>query len=303
VAELWYICSHPGKHKINPGKEINVASFCWKCGAELSPDKPSCPICGAAVTGATPAAAPAQPAGGYTPVAPVQPAAFTPVSQPSPGYSQVPPAQPSGFAPASQPGGYTPAPQPGGYTPAPPPPPGAIPPAGLAPATGGGGALKIILIVVAIIVGLGILGVGAIGFTMWRVAHAFHAASHGGEATFNTPGGSFTANSTKSYTAEELGTDIYPGATVSRGGMRMNLPTGSMVTGIFVTSDSKDQVVEFYKSRLGSESSLMDTNDGAVLTLARGQQESVMVTVTQKPNENGGKTQIAIVHTKSNKPS
>jgi hypothetical protein len=85
--------------------------------------------------------------------------------------------------------------------------------------------------------------------------------------------------------------------------MRMELPTGSMVTGVFVTSDSKDQVVAFYKAKFGSAASTFDTNDGAILTLPIGDKESVMVTITGKPSENEGKTKIVIVHTKNSKAS
>jgi hypothetical protein len=75
------------------------------------------------------------------------------------------------------------------------------------------------------------------------------------------------------------------------------------VTGVFVTSDSKDQVVTYYKAKFGSGASTMDTADGAILTLPMGDKESVMVTVTGKPSENEGKTKIVILHTKNNKSS
>ena len=83
----------------------------------------------------------------------------------------------------------------------------------------------------------------------------------------------------------------------------MDLPTGSMVTGVFVTPDSKDQVVAFYKSKFGSGASIYDTANSALLTLNRTQQEAVMVTVTADSSQDGGKTRISIVHTKSNKAS
>ena len=171
------------------------------------------------------------------------------------------------------------------------------------PASSGTSAVKIVLIVVAIFVGLGILGLGAFGFMVWRVSRAVHVSGPGGQVTMNLPGGSYTANPTKTYTAAELGTEIYPGAEPRHGGMTMNLPTGSMVTAIFLTSDSKDQVLDFYKSSMGSSASIIDTEDGAVITLSKSQQESVMVTITAKPSENNGKTQITIVHTTSTKPS
>ncbi len=100
--------------------------------------------------------------------------------------------------------------------------------------------------------------------------------------TLNTPQGKVNFNTTETYTAAELGTDIYPGAQSVKGGMRMELPTGSMVTGVFVTSDSKDQVVAFYKNKFGSGASTFDTADGAILTLPMGDKESVMVTVTAR---------------------
>jgi hypothetical protein len=81
--------------------------------------------------------------------------------------------------------------------------------------------------------------------------------------------------------------------------MRMSTPSGSWVTGIFLTSDSKDQVLNFYKSKFGSDSALMETNDAAILTLKKGEKESVMVTISAKPSEDNGKTKIAIMHTVS----
>lgn len=212
-----------------------MASYCGKCGAEITPDKQFCTACGA------PSAA------GGAVVAPAQPVA----------------------------------PQ----------------------ASSGSSAVKIILIIVAIFVGLGIIGAGAFGFMVWRVSRAIHVSGPGGQVTMSTPSGSYTANPSKTYSASELGTDIYPGAQPGHGGMTMDLPTGSMVTAVYVTSDSKDKVLDFYKSKFGSAASVFDTADGAVLTLTKSQQESVVVTITAKPSENDGKTQIAIVHTKSNKPS
>jgi len=171
------------------------------------------------------------------------------------------------------------------------------------PANSGSSAVKVILIIVAIFVGLGILGAGAFGFMVWRIAHSVHVSGPGGQVTVNTSGGTITANSSETFSASELGADIYPGAQPGEGSMRMTLPTGSMVTAVYVTSDPKDQVLAFYKTRLGSDASIIDTQDGAIITLPKGQQESVMVTITAKPTENNGKTRIAIVHTKSNTPS
>ena len=169
-------------------------------------------------------------------------------------------------------------------------------------ASTGGSALKIVLIIVAIVVGLGILGMGAAGFAVWRISRAIHVNGHNGQMTMQTPGGTITADSSQSFTASELGTDVYPGAQSVHGGMRMNLPTGSMVTGGFVTSDSKEQVLDYYKSKLGSGASTYDSGDSAMVTLGRGEQETIMVTISARASQEDGKTRIAIVHTKANKP-
>jgi hypothetical protein len=183
-----------------------------------------------------------------------------------------------------------------GYSPPPPSPPvGAV----LPPAKSGGNtALKIILIIVAVIVGIIILIVGVLGYIGYRVAHAVREASHGSAITIpGASGGSFSVNSTKTYTAEELGTDIYPGATPIKGGMKLAMPNGTFLTGAFSTPDSREQVVAFYKSRFGSDSGLMESDDASVMTLKKSDKETVMVTVSNKANENDGKTKIVILHT------
>jgi len=128
-------------------------------------------------------------------------------------------------------------------------------------------------------------------------------SSNGQEMTMSTPEGTIGINTTETFSASELGTDIYPGAQSVKGGMKMKMGTGSMITGIFLTSDSKDQVASYYKSKMGGEASFMDTQDAAIVTLKKGEKESVMVTITSKGSQNDGKTRISIIHTTSNKPS
>lgn len=229
-----------------------------------------CTKCGAAVSTETQFCTSC---GAPTAVAPVSPAAYQPVAYPPPPAATYP--------------------QPGA----------AYPPPAAAPPNSGSSAVKIILIVVAVFVGLGILGASIFAFTVWRVAHAIRVEGTNGQVTVNTPGGSITANQTQTFTASELGTDIYPGAESGHGSMKMDLPTGSMVTGVYVTPDSKDQVVAFYKSKFGSGASVYDTANSALLTLNKDQQESIMVTISSNSSQDGGKTRISIVHTKSNKSS
>jgi len=171
------------------------------------------------------------------------------------------------------------------------------------PPSSGTSALKVVLIVVAIFVGLGIIAVGAFGFLAWRVSKSIHMSADGKQMTVNTPGGSFTTNTSKAFTAADLGTDIYPGATPGRGSMEMNVPGNSMEVGVFVTPDSKDQVVAFYKSRMGSEATFTDSERSATFKLTRSPSETVTVTIGARSAQADGNTRIAILHSKASKPS
>lgn len=207
----------------------------------------------------------------------------------SQGSSGPPPFQPVA-------GQYQPVPAPSqGYA-APPPPP-AAPPA----KSGGSGVLKIILIVLGVIVVMVMLVIGVVGYIGWRVAHAIHVNNSNGSMSINTPGGAISANSGEKFTADELGTDIYPGAQPSKSGsLRMSLPTGSVVSATFLTSDSKDQVVAFYKGKLGSQATTMDFASNAIISLKKSEHDMLTLTISQEANQADGKTQIHIQHTTDN---
>lgn len=166
-----------------------------------------------------------------------------------------------------------------------------------APAKSGPSALKIILIIVAIIVGLVILGVGAMGYMVYRVAHSVHVSDNG---NVSMNGFGVNANSSDHLTSSDLGVDIYPGAEQEKGGIKMNFGGTSSVIGKFVTSDSKDAVVAFYKDKMGADATSFNIGNSASLSQKKGDQESVVVTITQNSAQADGKTQFSIQHTKKN---
>jgi len=211
-----------------------MASFCAKCGAQMSPEMQFCAGCG------TPAAA------GAAAVSPVQP-----VVQPARS----------------------------------------------------GGALKVILIIVAIVAGLGILGVATVSYMVWHVARNVNISSNGDHVSLKSPDGSVDIGANDAPSESDLGTAIYPGAEAVKGGMKMKTEAGTLVTGVFLTSDSKEKVVEFYKGKFGSDVSVMDAPNAAVITQKKGEQESVMVTVTSNSAHYEGKTQITVTHSINSKPS
>jgi hypothetical protein len=166
----------------------------------------------------------------------------------------------------------------------------------VAPPKTGSSTLKIILIVVAIIVGLGILGIGVIGFIGYRIAKSAHVDPNG-RMTMNTPMGTITTTPTDNISAAELGVEIYPGAESTHGSMRMEMPNGSGMTGAFLTSDSPAQVLAFYKDKLGSAATVRSILGNTNVHLQINRQESVDVKINAFSNLNNGKTRILITHT------
>lgn len=262
-----------------------MAQLCAKCGAQMPAGAQLCAACGAAQLpgSASIASTAAQPGPAYAPVnIPGQPAASA-GSPPAAGSSALP-----------------------GYTPVPPPPPAAGYAPGAAypaPAKSDSGTLKIVLIVIAVLVGLGIVGAGAAGFAVWRIARAVRVANNGEQVTLSAPGGSFSASAASIFTPSELGTEIYPSAQSAAGGGRMSLASVSVVSAVYLTSDSKDQVVSFYKSKLGSEATIYDAANSATISLRKGSRESLMISIVSRPSENNGKTKISIVHTTNKRAS
>ncbi|MGO9325586.1 MAG: hypothetical protein ACLP07_13585 [Terracidiphilus sp.] len=180
-----------------------------------------------------------------------------------------------------QPGSFQPVPQPVG-TPAPPP-------------KSGSSAVKIILIIVGVIFFLGLIVAGIVGYGIYRVAHSIHKDANG-EITINTPKGAISENPDQTFTASDLGIAIYPGATQGKGGLRLTLGSKSMVTANFLTPDSPDKVMAFYKGLAGPNAQTMSTGSGGIITM-QSSTSSVTVTVAQSSNENNGETQITIVNT------
>jgi hypothetical protein len=175
-----------------------------------------------------------------------------------------------------------------------------MPPAA-APAKSGS-ALKIVLIIVGAFFALCILVVGIIGYIGWRAVHSFKVTTKGDQVSVSVPGaGSFSANTSENFNASDLGVDIYPGATSAKAGARMSTSSGSWVSAVYVTPDSQDKVVAFYKGKMGADASALETSDGAVLTGKKSETEAVVVTITSNSSQYSGKTEIAIMHTKSAK--
>jgi hypothetical protein len=160
------------------------------------------------------------------------------------------------------------------------------------PTTSSGSALKIILIIVGVFVLLGIAAAGIVGYGAWRVSRAVRMESNGEGVSVSTPGGTITTGRASSISESDLGAPVYPGAARSEGSMNIKSPSGSMITAIYTTNDPLSKVVEFYKSKLGPQASIMETGNGTMLTSGGDEKDKLLITITSDE----GKTKIAIVH-------
>ena len=163
-------------------------------------------------------------------------------------------------------------------------------PAGAAPGTKGNSALKIILIVVAVIVVCGVLAVGAISFFAYRIARHSRVHNDNGNVSVETPFGSVNTSTDPDEAARNLGVDLYPGAQVIKG-TTSNMTMGSMHTAAadFESGDPVSTVGEFYKSRLPNASVVSTTGDHYAIIST---DKKNMLTINIEPKD--GKTRIHI---------
>jgi hypothetical protein len=158
----------------------------------------------------------------------------------------------------------------------------------VAPPQKSGGALKVVLIVIAVVVGLGVLGFGILGYIGYRTLHA--------------AGNSFSVGSAAQVTDSDLGVAVYPGATAKEGGAaRVKIGNSTIVSAKYTTSDPVSSVVAFYQGKVGGQAIVNKSVNGTSFESATsngGEKDSLVVTVGSAP-ANSSVTQIVILHTKA----
>ena len=163
-----------------------------------------------------------------------------------------------------------------------------VPPA----AAQGGGALKVILIAVGVIVLLGILGIASVGFFAWHVAHNAHIRHEGNNVSVETPFGSIQTTKDPSEAARNLGVDLYPGAEVLRDGSASATFGGVHTASVNSEStDSVDMIAAFYKAKFPN--AMVTTSDSGRCTIISNDHKS-MITVNIEAH--GDKTKIMITN-------
>ncbi|MGA2250601.1 hypothetical protein [Terracidiphilus sp.] len=165
-----------------------------------------------------------------------------------------------------------------------------------APAPKSGGALKIVLIVVGVFVLVVVLVLGALAFIGYRVMHDMGHARNKSEVKIL--GSTVSTVDSGSFTADDLGVAIYPGATPAEGGSKMEVLTASIVTAVYLTPDPVSKVEAFYKDKFGTVATDFNMGDTAMIVHKVNDKETINVTLTNK-NTKDGKTRIMIQHTKA----
>jgi hypothetical protein len=153
-------------------------------------------------------------------------------------------------------------------------------------------ALKVILIIVAVFVGLGVLGVGTAAFIGWRIAHHTRITDKDGNVRVESPFGTIESSNNADETARNLGVDIYPGAKMRKGNSA-NISIAGMhtVSAEYETDDAADKVADFYRAKFPN-ANVTATDQGRTTIVSTDQKN--LITVNIEPTD--GKTVIHIAN-------
>ena len=167
----------------------------------------------------------------------------------------------------------------------------AAPAPGAPPPKKGTSVVKIILMIVGVFFLLCVTVAGVLIYGAYRVAESVEQGVK--EGRIETPMGTVETNQDPNDLAKGIGVEIYPGATpVKDGSSSVSLGGVSATTIALETSDSPQQVFEFYKAEFPKAS--MTSSEGDTHTIMSGDKDDwVTVVITRE----GGKTRINITRT------
>jgi hypothetical protein len=157
--------------------------------------------------------------------------------------------------------------------------------------------VKIVLIVLAIVVFLGLVSLASCVYFVYRAKQKVNQFEKQAGVTFPLPTGTPQAPTQPGATGQAAGPavnldlPVYPGATPTRPGTSVTMGAGSMKSAEYVTTDSVDQVVAFYRGNLGSNA-LVTQNGQQALVQVSGSNGYANVAIA--PDSSTGKTKITI---------
>lgn len=142
-------------------------------------------------------------------------------------------------------------------------------------------------------VGMVMFGICALGFPSSGLVKAVRGADGGASS-----GG---GNLGDLATPAELGVDIYPGARQRDRAVRMQLKEEHFVTVKFITPDSLDKVLAFYKAKLGPQTETSSHMGNTIVSRGKKwSKDSILVTIVPNSRVDNGATQITVLHTVKN---
>jgi len=154
------------------------------------------------------------------------------------------------------------------------------------------------LIVVAVIIGLGILGMVTSAFFAWRIAKHTHISSRGDKVRVETPFGTVESTQNSDEAARNIGVDVYPGARALKSSAGAVTFGGMKTAGAeFETSDAPEKVAEFYKQKFPG--AMVSTQGDDQYSIVSNEKNRV---VTINIESQDGKTRINIANV-TGKPS
>lgn len=148
---------------------------------------------------------------------------------------------------------------------------------------------KIIFIVAAIVVGLGILGIASLMFVGLNFARHTHVRSDRNGQRVETPFGTFETNKNAEEALKNLGIEVYPGAKALTGNSAATIGGIKTVTADFETNDSADKVFNFYKRKFPGANVTESGPDHYTIASIQGKN-----VVNININSNGGTTHFQI---------
>ena len=161
------------------------------------------------------------------------------------------------------------------------------------------GALKVILMVVAIVVAVGILGMATLGIITWRIAKSSHVRQEGDHVKVETPFGTVESTQDPQAAVRNLGVDLYPGAQVLTNGAASATFGGVHTTSAnFETGDSVDKVATYYKAKFPN--AMVTTSDENHCTIVSNQSKNL---ITINIQVMGDRTRIQISNISHNSDS
>jgi hypothetical protein len=162
--------------------------------------------------------------------------------------------------------------------------------------------VKIILVVVAVFIFLGLVSAASCVYFVYRAKQRVSQFEKQARATFPMPTAtqqaptqpaapaSAEAPSQESAAPIDPAALLYPGATAKEGA---SMVAGGFQVQQYVTDDSVDKVLSFYKDKLGPKALVQESNNQALVQVAG---PNGLLSITIAHDEASGKTKFSITH-------